>query len=338
MTLAALPNLERCERARRVHYDAYNIRFEGDYYRENDDISLILYRSRHVVDRVRDSISRFRGFYRAALLIRSNYSEWEHFVSDSSSPAPEVFESFTEDTVMVFFLFFCDRLNIYNLDPRYQFLDYGRRSPNTCIIYYRDRSRLFSDIKSIIKLWTDLGCPPNRVRFGSKFRIVKTNHSKYIGREASYRGCSELTDAFFFLAHEFDFTHIAIDGAGDANYPFGRLIFVIPGFVANIFVSLAYDSFEVNTLQVVRKLFPDFRDLIPKIVDNYFESVTVPMPAGDSNVEFPVVRKLLEKRFSCKIRYDVYNMNYSPPLYNQSIIATFKSHPGLFDGQEATAA
>lgn len=330
MSFAHLSLPERCERARRLEYKIHGEKFDAlDNSVDDDEWDFVFIDAWSDEDRALDSSSRFITFFRAALTIRLNYPQWLKFVkAPSSGPPPMVFEPFADDSLLLFFLHFCDYTNIVNLNPQYPFMICEKSSPEVFAVHIKNLDQA-NVMKTLEKMWLAFGSPLRDTYFKLHFDSPLSDTES----DESCEDCdaNELKELFIDLLEQFDFAHIAYDENDYDDLLFiDKVYFIVPELIANASVALAYDNSEVNTLEIMRELFPTFPDFVSRIAGKYVKALTRKLPPHYTIPRSSKARRVLEERFNCEIRYETADNGHPPPLHHQSILSTVKDHPEFF--------
>lgn len=354
MPFSNLPLAEREERARRVHVAIHEFGFVLEFkplnegYSESDITKL-----KDQFDRKLSVPSRLGKLFHAVVLIRENHTLWEKYLHNPSQSPPHIFESFIGDKLLVFFLFFSDRVSLFHLDPRFQFVNcdlppspYGN---DLRVSHYRIRSRGLRQendselilrkqlivrrktdydsqiVKSLVKMYFSLGSPLRHTLLGE----YMVSAAESLKNPESDELASDYMDHLNTIARAFGFSFVATVCKGASTSRNSHTYFNMGEFVREASVAIAYDCSEINTLENIHKLFPQYEGLIGAISREYVVSIKRKnrnLPHGSP--ELP--RELIEKKFDCKINYD--DIVHVTQVYNRSLVAMMKKHPELYGG------
>lgn len=328
--------LERHERARRIHFamlhDDSSIDF-GDFSKD------ILYTS-EVKEKIRDRLllpSKMSEFFSAASLVRKNPIQWIKYMTNPSRRPPKVFESFSDDKLLIFYLFFCDKMKIFHLDPDYPFFICDQVDTYTYVVRGEADDDL-GTVQAIIKMWISTGSPWKESDWGVRLlriaEMLRDNSAFEKNKNHAVIGWY-----FWELTHHFGFVD-CLHGQ-DISTDIGFLD--LPQFAIEASIAVALDNHGLNTLELIHELFPQFPELIPNTIRVYFLSITNSQPPTHQNAttsyarermlkqegeSFIIARTVLYEIFDVRVSYSDIDENI--PLRNQSIKEFIRKFPELF--------
>lgn len=266
------------------------------------------------------SPSRLSTFLKAALVIRHNYLQWCKFLDNSSKPPIEL-NSLANDELLVFFLFWCDAINVISLNPYDPFLICDTVEDQfvhpTFVIRAKDGK--LSITKKVLEKWKMLNMPGKDSSWGKNLTSVDRKLSD--GNSAYKLDDLNIGSEFYLLAYTFDLTCMT-DNSGNKRYT-EEIILDMNELVMKCSTALAFDDSDCNTLEIVRRLFPQFPELVGEISKHYVLTSRIYDTPISSNR-----REILDDIFdptSLDYQYDE-----RTPLWNSSILSMIESHPELY--------
>lgn len=337
MTYSELSPWERHERARRIDFAIRNCYEMIDL----EPFTAEELNSPEVEEKVFKGLSApatITKFLHAALLIRQNKAQWTRFLNNPSKKAPKVFEMFAYDKLFVFYLYLCDAMKIFHLDPRFPFLVCEQKDTRTFVINGQADDHL-ETIKRIIKEWYLIGSPWKESEWGVE--LVKISEKlKEISFASKQKGNISIGWHFWVLTRRFGFKLSLSDIGQSSSTDKGYLDMF--SFEEDLSVAIAFDK-EINTLELLYELFPQFPELPSNVVKKYYLSITNSgncaledeftaceheIISNENQDQTQTARHFLTKMFETKIWYD--GMDENIPLRNQSILDTVQNHPEIF--------
>lgn len=268
----------------------------------------------------------------AALSIRRHSTQWKRYLNNPSRHPPKIFESFAEDKLLTFYLFLCDKLRIFHLDPRYPFLVCEQIDERTYIINGGVDDDI-TTVKAVIEMWRSMGSPGSDCEWGLNFteleEILKNPTTIKKKRRQIHIGY-----AFWKINCQFGF-HLVLNATG-IGYSTEKVDFDVAHFSVEVSFAAAFDKNGVNTFEIIYELFPEFPEIIPSAIQLYFLSVINPKPkhptcTGDKKMRqeiIPLAEKIVRDIFDTDICYYIDKENVT--IHNKSILETMKKHPELF--------
>lgn len=157
---------ERRERARRIDFamrDFTNAMYFGEFSEED-------LKTPEVKAKIRERLtipSKMGKFLHAASLIRKHPKQWRMYLANPSRRLPKVFDSFADDKLLIFYLFFCEKVKIFHLDPAYPFFICNQVDACTYVANGEADDDLFI-IEPIIEMWISMGSPWKESHWGTK--------------------------------------------------------------------------------------------------------------------------------------------------------------------------
>lgn len=272
-------------------------------------------------------------FFRAALLIRQNYSEWVQLVA-SPKKSNGVLAPITDNATLMFCLHLYDSLKVIHLNPELDFITTRKDAKCNHLIcepnqFKREytQERFTEYFGHAIDTWVSWKEP----------QVFSESITNWLSASVA-----ALKDNSVLTTPESVFHVIDIE----AHKAFGLPFFVhkhrryyewklLPSFFSRAFS--IHITFEVpsttpeSLLEVVVRLFPQLPDLAPCIIQYYRFLSLSKLSSGET---IPDNRLLMASRgdisawFGCDVTFD--NVNHNSPLVHQAALSVIRKHPELF--------
>lgn len=322
--------LERQERARRIDF-AMRHHLTNIYFGEFSKEQL---KTTKVKDDIYERLtiqSKLPKFLHAALLVRRNPVQWKNYLECPIRRPHKVFESFFEDKLLVFCLFYFDKMKIFNLDPCYPFLICEQVEANTYIIHVEQDDEL-GVVRSVIEMWISMGLPWRESKCGERLSsIARTLEEDKKIKEK--RKDVNIEWLLWEISLEIGLVDTICDRIADKVY------LDMFYFISDASIAVAFDSGGLNTLELTYQLLPQFPEFVPKAIRQYYLSLINPQrPSHQNQPEivsarqeedtFPIAEAILNDIFKTKISYN--GVNENTPIRNRSVLEVIKKHPELF--------
>lgn len=337
MSFDELSPSERHERARRIEFamrDPITFIDFGNFTREDQQRPEV----REQIRKRLMSPSRMTAFLHAASLVRRNQTQWTSYLRNPTRQSPKAFESFADDKVLVLYLFCCDILKLFRLNPRYPFLICEQVDIHIFHVNGKPDDD-YEIVKSVVNMWISLGSPWKESKWGAELSSIndslrETNTLKRKRRKIS------IGWNFWEMAREFGFQSF-LHGVG-TSLSTNKMALNMPYFVMGASIAVAFDYSGYNTFELIHELLPQFPEFIPNAIRAYFLSITSPERPDIEDATtlheherllkmqgtFPTAETILGQIFDTEIWYIRIDENIN--LRNQSILEVIKKHPELF--------
>lgn len=314
------------ERKQRIYFLLYDHNIDFDKFSHEKSIA-----ERQIRKRLTMS-STLTTFLHAALIIRKNPTQWKNYLKNPSRRPPKIFDPVVEDKLLIFYLYFCDKLKIFHLDPRYPFLICEKIEKCTFIINGKS-DRDLGIIKDVIEMWKSMGSPLSESEYGVEVSRI----AELLKNPSSLKARREpISIGWFFweLTRQFGF-HSSLTNSG-TSMSTEKGYLDMPYFVIEASIAIAFDKNEVNTLELIYELFPQFPEFIPNAVRAYYLSFVNCDRIGSNFGELSqnawnnisIADSIISEIFNTRdVSCDI---DENTLLRNQTILKTIDEHPKLF--------
>lgn len=308
---------ERTERARVIINTGYIIpSFTQKYLKRH------LQEAKEQVYSKLSDTSRLTNFLGAALLIRKNYTQWKAWLKNPSKSAPKVFKSFSNNKILVFYLFLGDYLSVFHLEPLFSFIEGEEYNPRSLLIRGK-KDNIFSNVKYVVSMWESMGSPWEDSRCGKDLtNMAKVLKKPLISDEESEDLC--IAWHFWEFSTEFQF-YWNLYSQDESEESVTKILFDIDEFVKDAALAVAFDRSGVNTLEIIHELFPDIPEMVPRIIKRYSDYRDM-VPRKKSQ-RYKLKCTVLEENFKCDMALLGEDVPNCGEFMNQSILQMFKKYP-----------
>lgn len=311
---------ERIERTRVIYY--------SNIYTDSVTPKYLKHHLQEAKKRVYEQLSvpsTMTKLFQAAATIRKNYSEWNEFLRKPSRPPPKVFRSFSDDKMLVFYLFLGEYLNVFHLDPTKTFILGKWVSPSTILIHGKKDS-IYADVKFVVYMWKSLGSPWKESRCGKDLAGLAKGLKRPNAR-------TKQQEDFCVAWHFWEFStqfglYKSLSTQDYMETDTGRLIFDISFFVEDAATAVAFDHSGLNTLELIRELFSQIQGLVPNIIQTYALLHNNPYK---KNKEDKFWKVILQGKSKCAIPAGSGKMAplRKESFFNRSIVHIFNKYPEI---------
>lgn len=270
--------------------------------------------------------------YSAAVLVRRNYELWEQYLLDPRKGVPAAFQSFAEDTKLVYYLAALSKHGIINLDPSKAFLDVERVNGE----YLIERKRPEGFTEQMLSLWDSLGRP--RVNcydwferaHDAVFSPLQEGASQYwiYETDSLVGGGGTFWGGKYYGLHPNDDT---IDILTHEKKSPGEVICRLDttSLTSDISLAMVFDSPNIDTLELIRELFPTSPDMITRSIRMY-RFLSVFSPFTKAMKDDSLSQELHRDMFGADVPYGE-GLSHRSPLRHSGALKQIRERPELFE-------